>query len=509
MAKVPTFDEIAEVARKAAISAGKVAGSVATVAGDEAWTGLQNLGDVPGTIRLGVTGLSRSGKTIFITSLINNLITKANLDKFTPARDGRLISAEIVPHRSKIPAFPYAANVAKLAAGDAREWPEPTSDISEIWMLLKFHAPRKWYRARPGERFLLLNVVDYPGEWLLDLPLLSWNYEKWSLEAFDRAESEYRRDDAKGFLDTLDSVDPSQTVDETTAAALAKSFADYLIAGRKDGTAMSSLPPGRFLMPGKLAGEPELVFAPLRRPPGELAEDSYYRVFERRYESYKDKIVKPFFREHFVRLDRQIVLVDALQAMNAGRDAVRDLRQALEDVLECFRQGPVHPLLRPFYRRIDKVLFAATKADHLHSGAHDLFKSILVSLVGQAKQAATGNDVETGVLAIASVRATAQDEGVVIAGKERNIVIGTPQPGESMIDERGKRYVFDGKTEVEWFVGELPKNFVEVLNKPERFKVNFIRFMPPYVDIDAHDRPILPHQRLDEALEFLIGDLLK
>ena len=39
---------------------------------------------------------------------------------------------------------------------------------------------------------------------------------------------------------------------------------------------------------------------------------------ERRYEAYKTHVVKPFFREHIARLDRQIVLVDAMQALNAG-----------------------------------------------------------------------------------------------------------------------------------------------------------------------------------------------
>ena len=37
-------------------------------------------------------------------------------------------------------------------------------------------------------------------------------------------------------------------------------------------------------------------------------------MMERRYEAYKTHVVRPFFRDHFARLDRQIVLVDALDA---------------------------------------------------------------------------------------------------------------------------------------------------------------------------------------------------
>jgi uncharacterized protein len=52
---------------------------------------------------------------------------------------------------------------------------------------------------------------------------------------------------------------------------------------------------------------------------------SLYAMLERRYEAYKDIVVRPFFRDHFARLDRQIVLVDTLRALNAGPAAVADL----------------------------------------------------------------------------------------------------------------------------------------------------------------------------------------
>ena len=59
----------------------------------------------------------------------------------------------------------------------------------------------------------------------------------------------------------------------------------------------------------------------------------------RRYEAYKDVVVRPFFRDHFSRLDRQIVLVDALSAFNAGPEALVDLEAALAGILDCFRIG--------------------------------------------------------------------------------------------------------------------------------------------------------------------------
>ena len=46
----------------------------------------------------------------------------------------------------------------------------------------------------------------------------------------------------------------------------AELFTAYLRASRADAYALSTLPPGRFLMPGDLEGSPALTFAPLPLP---------------------------------------------------------------------------------------------------------------------------------------------------------------------------------------------------------------------------------------------------
>ena len=79
-------------------------------------------------------------------------------------------------------------------------------------------------------------------------------------------------------------------------------------------------------MPGELEGSPALTFSPLDLPGSVSApRGSLWAMMERRYEAYKTHVVKPFFHDHFARLDRQIVLVDALTALNGGQDSLRDL----------------------------------------------------------------------------------------------------------------------------------------------------------------------------------------
>ena len=129
-------------------------------------------------------------------------------------------------------------------------------------------------------------------------------------------------------------------------------------------------------------------------------------MMRRRYDSYREVVVQPFFREHFARLDRQIVLVDTLAALNAGPDAVRDLQGALVSILDCFRIGRGGMFSALFRPRASKILFAATKADHLHHSAHDRLEAILAEMVAGAIAQAGFEGAEVDVIALAAVRAT-------------------------------------------------------------------------------------------------------
>ncbi len=40
-----------------------------------------------------------------------------------------------------------------------------------------------YQRQNGADRSLTLDIVDYPGEWLLDLPLLNKSFEQWSAES--------------------------------------------------------------------------------------------------------------------------------------------------------------------------------------------------------------------------------------------------------------------------------------------------------------------------------------
>jgi predicted YcjX-like family ATPase len=475
---------------------------------DEVGIALTNLADAAvapftPTLRLGVTGLSRSGKTIFITALAHALLTGNRLPGFAPLSEGRFIGARLAEYPdAAIPRFAYEQHLAALT-GKSPHWPESTRRISQLRLVLKFQS-QDWLRGMLGPTTLNLDIVDYPGEWLLDLPLLSLSYAEWSRQALDRARRPHSSDEAGAFLGAVAAIDPLKDATDIDAGHLAETFTAYLRASRSDTRALSTLPPGRFLLPGDLEGSPALTFAPLPPLAGQVPQKSLYAMLERRYVAYKDVVVRPFFRDHFARLDRQIVLVDALRALNAGPAAVADLETALTEILSCFRQGDANPFIRLISRRIDRILFAATKADHLHHTSHDRLETILMRLVSGAAKRAKFAGTATRSLALAAVRATR--EGQITEGSDMlDVIIGTPEPGETL---EGAAY--DGKSEIALFPGDLPADPESLFEDGKPVGLKFLRFLPPKkLERDAGGNPMLPHIRLDRALDYLIGDWLK
>src|SRR4051812_978902 len=213
-----------------------------------------------GALRLGVTGLSRSGKTVFVTALVNNLLAQARLPGLAVAAEGRIARTQPDPQPDDaVPRFPYEEHLAALS-GPGRHWPESTRRISQLRLRIDFARTSGW---NPGPARLDLDIVDYPGEWLLDLTLLDKSYARWSNETIEASRAPARAPLAGAWLAHLDGLEPQGKFDEDVARAAAALFTEYLRAARADAYALSTLPPGRFLMPGDLEGSPALTFAPL------------------------------------------------------------------------------------------------------------------------------------------------------------------------------------------------------------------------------------------------------
>ncbi len=442
-------------------------------------------------VRVGVTGLARAGKTVFITSLVANLLDRGRMPHLLAAADGRIDAAFLQPQPDDtVPRFDFESHLADLTAREPR-WPDSTRTVSELRLSLRVRRGGL-LAGLQGPRTVHIDIVDYPGEWLLDLALLDKSYGAWSAEVLARIEE---RAEASAYRDLVAQTDPSAPLEETRAQALASEFTGYLTAARAAG--YSDCTPGRFLLPGDLAGSPVLTFAPLPGD-GNGPRGSLLREMARRYEAYRKSVVRPFFREHFAKIDRQVVLVDVLGAIHKGPQAVEDMRAAMADILSAFRPGQNAFLTQLFQgRRVGKILFAATKADHLHHSQHAKLTAITEALVRGASDRAKFAGATTAAMSIASLRATTE-ETISHDGTTLDVVRGR-------LLETGKQAAFHP--------GALPDDPGHLLTPAREGAQKWLdqdyrvmNFAPQPLTLRPGEGP--PHIRLDHAAQFLLGDRL-
>ena len=149
-------------------------------------------------------------------------------------------------------------------AADPPVWPPSTTSINELRLSIDYRPRGLGARLLARQTTLTLVIVDYPGEWLLDLPLLEKSYEEWSAETLGLARITPRAALAAPFLAAVDAPHPNAPID-AEAERLAALFTDYLRACRGRNVNLSFVQPGRFLLPGReTESDPQLTrFAPL------------------------------------------------------------------------------------------------------------------------------------------------------------------------------------------------------------------------------------------------------
>ena len=437
-------------------------------------------------VRLGVTGLSGAGKTAFITSLVNQLtspVDTVDLPFFSPVRQQRFLAGRVDPeqvmHR---PRFPFEFNLQQLRQG---HWPASTTTWSQLSLLLRYQPIAGLAAKFTDYRQLQLDVVDYPGEWLLDLPMLQQNYQQWCEFSWQLFAKPHRTEFAAAFrqlLTTLDLTDDS----ELQLQRLTEQYSELLQTFRQQAKACL-LQPGRLLRPGELAGTPLLQLFPLL--PTQLLQPSpLLSRLQRHFQSYQQQVIQPFYQQYFATLDRQVVLVDCLSALNAGFDVLQELQQALMLILQSFHYGPTGWLRRLFQPRITKVLFAASKADQLTPEQHKNLTLLLQQLLQQPLQDSRFAYCHSEAMALAAVMTT---------------TVGQVSTADGMVTCLQGISTADGAL-LTTFPGDVPMT----MPSPLLFTHHAFAF-PDFQPKVLAPQQTVPHLRLDQALEFLLGDKMQ
>ncbi len=444
---------------------------------------------LPRTVRVGVTGLARAGKTAFLTSLAANLLAHGAGLEVLPSLAGRVTRVALSPSGATgLPRFDQAAHLAALAA-DPPRWPERTGAVSLLALDLEVVGRGVADTMLPARR-LRLELLDYPGEWLLDLPLLAQDFSGWSGEVLRRLEAPEAAGVAGEFLAFVAAIPAGVAAGDALVGAGQRLYRRTLERLR-DELGLSFLQPGRFLMP---APGPEPVwgaFFPFVAQGG--GEGGLASLMAQRFEAYKgavrDDLVSPLFGS----LDRVVVLADLLSALHAGAPAFADAEAALAAAAGALRWrgswvealGALATLRLP-PRVIRRVAYAATKADHVAERQRGNLAALVRSIVA-------GPGVAAASFAIASVRCT-EDFVWTLEGHPVSAV-----RGRRLGDERVTRS----------YPGEVPDR-APGASKAEEFWAHPFLALPEFepMRLPGQGRAGVPAVGLDGLVAFLLGDLL-
>jgi len=415
-------------------------------------------------MHVGVAGMSHSGKSSFITGLVAQLEAgdASELTGFCAALEGRIMDVEVLSADAAVP-FAYEEQKQRFANG---KYPRSTTEAAELRLKIS-------YCKRSGkESTLELIISDFPGEWLMDVALLSMSYEEWNTWqcALWRADAE-----RFGVLDVFqhDEIASTLTLAEILNAQLRK-----FIAKRRNEQALSINTPGRIAITGAEVAEDAI---PLPCFDWRAGEDEVLDQFLiERYERYKKEYVEAFFEHCIKPIDRQLVLLDVHSISHDGEAALQRIKQALQLVMGQVNYGEASSVSRLFGAKVDRVLFVATKSDLVlpedHHAMQSLLRTVVDPTINDIKRQRSAVAIQTAAAMVATQYVRHSGELYLEAVTEDGRCLRFRNP--ALMREEGINYA----EQQSW---ELPR--LSPLRRSE-----------------------LPgHQRLDQVLETLLGDYLQ
>jgi predicted YcjX-like family ATPase len=363
-------------------------------------------------------------------------------------------------------------------------WPDSTKRINTLTIAIRYQTNHALKQHIASHSTLYLELIDYPGEWLIDLPMLEQDFKSWSEHMLCLLEKPEYQIYATEFLSELVSFNTEDDVNEAQLKQLAVSYTDTIKRLKKH-TQLAYLQPGRQLIPGDLEDAPILLFFPCRQ--STQKENSQYQHLVKRFEAYKKQVIMPFYKQYFCEFDRQLVLVDVMSALNDGPQSLYEQKQTLQAILQSFSYGRSNLIKRLFAPKIDKVLFAANKCDHVNCTQQVAIAQLLHDLVGEQANEMRFNGVTIETMAMSSIQST-MAKSVKEGNKSLSCIFGKPLNEDNWLT---------------YLPPEPPNHFISQSQWPDH-GFDFLSFSPlPSVKGE------FSHVRLDHALQFLIGDKLQ
>lgn len=425
-----------------------------------------------------VTGLSRSGKSTLFTSLMAQLQYRAHglgiggydglpLLSVLPSR---LVQAVELVAWSDSPAFPYQHNLESLYA---RQWPDSTKSVSTFAVDIHLRKENQLLHRVFGDSVTRLVIHDYPGEWLMDLPMIQQSFIDWSAHTFAQQTSEPQKSLSADWHRFIHDFDFSRPANDANAEQLIHAYRAYLLKAKQDG--LSRLQPGALLLPPDAFDLHRWGFCPLPAKVTANPRHPWLILFQKRYQYFIKQWVVPFRNDFFRHSDKQIILTDLLEGLNYGKDYLYEIQETLNHLVASFVYGK-----REWYERlhrpmgITKVAFVATKIDMIPPQEQPNLLALLKDISDGAQAQLSEKQVSFEHFTIASIMATKVDQ--------QDILFKDPE----------------GKTHRVHFnpIPKLIQNFNDKAVYP------FLKAVPPMIRHEGDIRSL----NVDKLLDYMLRD---
>lgn len=378
------------------------------------------------TIKIAITGLSRAGKSVFITSFLDELI------------NSKAFQAKLNPPKLFMKRFDYYHYVKQIKKENI--WCDTTKDITCASVRVE-----KTHKFLPPTSYNI-ELYDYPGEWLMDLIMLKYDFDTWSHMVFDSFKNHSHKS-ASEYLQMLEKCDNELDLHVKYCEVLKKLKCDNFCF----------LTPGRFLVPSDMKDDPNLIFAPIFKN-----NSSMYKNYKKRYELYVNEVVKKIHLQYFRGFDRQIMLIDVLSILKNSFECFSDLQFALKQILSVYSYKKTNFFQKILNPSIKHIAFVASKADlvpkNMHQNLHALLQELCIDLNDKLQ-------IPFSTHIIASVKCT---KSVLIKQNSQQIMV--------------LRGYDKNKKLVEVYCGKIPRTFATKLkwNSEQFIFENFMPFQNEY-----------------------------
>lgn len=349
----------------------------------------------PTSKKVAVTGLSQSGKTVFLLSLIQHLANFRSED-FPLRYKGRAASVirfKEIPPAADFERLPVDLYRSKFIAQNERlNWPVKTKDIYTYrisFEYVRFNSPTSNRRTVKGFE---LEFLDFPGERLADAEIFRHeDYERWSEKILETMSvhpqlAKYHN----AYIESLESLSQPREILNSYKTLLTAFIVEQsqllspstfaLGLGGDVFSEMDKNNQGRSRLCGLLGQE----FAPIpAKIQSRLRETG--NLFRSHYRTYRAEIVTKLF-SHFNGCDQLLILSDIPGILRGGVHRYNGAFQAI---------GSLARILKPrawynFFGGLRKIAFVSTKLDLIHSEDADNLKELLEELMLPVKNQLAG-----------------------------------------------------------------------------------------------------------------------